>query len=89
MPKEGNVPQIRSSSLPATYRLLQFHLHWPSEHTINGYSFPLELHLVHANEDLPEDELYNNDQGLVVVAVIFEFLPSEIGKTLTTISVNT
>lgn len=30
-----------------TYDLLQFHLHAQSEHTINGSSFPLEIHLVH------------------------------------------
>jgi carbonic anhydrase len=30
-----------------TYKLLQFHFHHPSEHTINGKAFDLELHLVH------------------------------------------
>eukprot|EP00171_Calliarthron_tuberculosum_P006217 IDg6217t1 len=34
-----------------TYRLLQSHLHSPSEHTINGKHYSLELHLVHVNED--------------------------------------
>ncbi|KEH16352.1 putative monodehydroascorbate reductase (NADH), Carbonic anhydrase [Medicago truncatula] len=29
------------------YELLQFHWHTPSEHTINGVRFDLELHLVH------------------------------------------
>lgn len=32
-----------------TYKLLQFHFHTESEHTIDGESFPLELHLVHAD----------------------------------------
>lgn len=32
------------------YRLLQFHFHTPSEHTKNGKLFPMEVHLVHANE---------------------------------------
>lgn len=31
-----------------SYPLLQFHFHAPSEHTLNGKSFPLEMHLVHA-----------------------------------------
>lgn len=31
------------------YELLQFHTHTPSEHTINGVSFPLEIHFVHKN----------------------------------------
>ncbi len=29
------------------YDLVQFHYHAPSEHTLNGKSFPAELHLVH------------------------------------------
>jgi len=32
-----------------TYNLLQFHFHSPSENNIEGQSFPLEAHLVHAN----------------------------------------
>ena len=31
------------------YRLVQFHFHRPSEHTINGASFPMEVHFVHRN----------------------------------------
>jgi len=31
------------------YRLVQFHFHAPSEHTINGVRYDAELHLVHAN----------------------------------------
>lgn len=32
------------------YRLKQFHFHAPSEHRINGKSYPLELHFVHSDE---------------------------------------
>ncbi len=32
------------------YRFVQFHLHTPSEHSINGTLFTAELHLVHQNE---------------------------------------
>ncbi len=35
----------------ADYALKQFHFHHPSEHTIDGKAFPLELHLVHAAAD--------------------------------------
>jgi carbonic anhydrase len=33
------------------YDLLQFHFHVPSEHTLEGQSFPAELHLVHRDAD--------------------------------------
>ncbi len=31
------------------YNLLQFHFHAESEHTVDGESFPLEMHMVHAD----------------------------------------
>jgi len=31
----------------AAYTLAQFHFHAPSEHTLDGRSYPLEIHLVH------------------------------------------
>jgi carbonic anhydrase len=44
------------------FELKQFHLHSPSENTIQGKSYPMEMHLVHASA-----------QGeLTVVAVMFE-----------------
>ncbi|KAL3418564.1 carbonic anhydrase [Phlyctema vagabunda] len=33
------------------FDLLQFHFHTPSEHTINGEYFPLEMHMVHQAAD--------------------------------------
>lgn len=30
------------------YQMLQFHFHAPSEHTLNGVSYPLEVHFVHS-----------------------------------------
>lgn len=33
-----------------TYSLLQFHAHTPSEHTLNGESFPMAVHFVHQND---------------------------------------
>lgn len=66
------------------FALKQFHLHSPSENTIHGKSYPMELHLVHAS-----------DQGeLAVVALMFEAglendklqqiwksLPKKLGET--------
>jgi len=34
-----------------TYRLVQFHWHTPSEHWLDGEPSPMELHLVHADEN--------------------------------------
>ena len=31
----------------------EFHLHGPSEHTVNGVSYPLELHMVHVTAGVP------------------------------------
>ena len=48
------------------YHFLQFHFHSPSENQIEGESFPLEAHLVHAN-----------DQGeLAVISVMFRIGPA-------------
>jgi len=33
------------------YELKQFHFHHPSEETVNGRRFPVELHLVHSDAD--------------------------------------
>ena len=44
------------------YQLKQFHFHTPSENHVEGHAFPLEAHLVHAD-----------DKGnLAVIAVMFE-----------------
>ena len=45
-----------------TYTLKQFHFHHPAEEHINGKSFPLVAHLVHADAD----------GHLAVIAVLFE-----------------
>ncbi|MBW3696469.1 carbonic anhydrase family protein [Vibrio sp. T187] len=45
-----------------SYSLLQFHFHAPSENLIKGHSYPLEVHLVHADEN----------KNLAVVGVMFE-----------------
>lgn len=33
------------------YELQQFHFHSPSEHTVNGRHYPMEMHLVHKSAD--------------------------------------
>lgn len=45
-----------------TYTLVQFHFHAPSEHTVGGEHFPMEMHFVHQAKD----------GGLAVVGVLIE-----------------
>ena len=45
--KPGNFATI----LGQRYEAKQFHFHSPSEHQIDGTSFPMEVHIVHANPD--------------------------------------
>jgi carbonic anhydrase len=66
------------------FELLQGHFHSPSEHTVGGEYFAMEIHLVHAD----------NDGGLVVVGIminegeenpmlnrIWSFMPEKEGET--------
>jgi len=45
-----------------TFELKQFHFHSPSENTIDGRSFPMEAHFVHADKD----------GNLAVITVMYE-----------------
>uniref|UniRef100_UPI00333F521A carbonic anhydrase n=1 Tax=Castellaniella defragrans TaxID=75697 RepID=UPI00333F521A len=44
------------------FKLLQFHFHAPSEYTLNGKAYPMEMHLVHQRED----------GALAVIGVLFK-----------------
>ncbi len=52
------------------FDLIQYHFHTPSENHIDGKSYPMEAHLVHAS----------NDGELAVVALMFE--KGEVNKAL-------
>jgi len=64
----GHTIQINTKSAEkmtvrdTTYHLAQFHFHAPSEHTVDGRHFPMEMHFVHRAED----------GGLAVVGVLVE-----------------
>ncbi len=58
-----NLPAGSSIAVDGTqFDLKQFHFHAPSENLIDGKSYPLEAHLVHADKD----------GNLAVVAVMFK-----------------
>jgi len=76
-----------------TYELLQFHFHAPSEHTVKGKFYDMELHLVHKNE---RDELavvgvfMKKGESNKIIQVLWDNLPTEIDKenVVSGISVN-
>jgi carbonic anhydrase len=77
------------------YKLLQFHFHHPSEHTIDGKAFDMELHLVHqaANGDLAVVGvmIQQSDKDNPAFASMFDKLPATAGTpqpTSQTIDVN-
>lgn len=54
-----------------TFKMIQVHFHSPSENTINGASYPLEAHFVHAD----------TDGNLAVIGVMFKVGKANIGLT--------
>ena len=52
-----------------SYALVQFHFHAPSEHTVDGEHYPMEMHLVHQA----------TDGALAVVGVLIEAGPENPG----------
>lgn len=80
--RPGNYLEI--PELDQRFNFKQAHFHSPSEHTVDGRSFAMEVHLVHANED----------GELAVVGIMFEegaedfmlnriwsFMPENEGET--------
>lgn len=76
-----------------TYQLLQFHFHSPSENTINGRSFPLEAHLVHADANgnlAVVAVMFEKGQGNPVVDKVWRYMPAKANATMdvSSLSVN-
>ena len=47
-----NYPDAETLTLGGVaYQLTQYHFHSPSEHTVDGKRFPMEMHLVHRSAD--------------------------------------
>ena len=58
-PKEGGTIELHGE----TFKLLQFHFHGKSEHTVDGKRYDMVAHLVHQNPETKQ---------LAVIAVFFE-----------------
>jgi len=76
-----------------TYELLQFHFHAPSEHTVKGTFYDMEMHLVHKNS---KDELavigvmLKKGKPNNIIQVLWDNIPAEVNQenTVSGISVN-
>ena len=74
------------------YELLQFHFHTPSEHTVEGEAYPMEVHLVHQNrsgEYAVIGLLLKEGQDNQLMKKIWKEIPTTgVTKTVSDISVN-
>lgn len=64
------------------YDLVQFHFHTPSEHTLGGERYPLEVHLVHKTADgelAVIGVLYDVGDGGAALAPVWKKWPKRIG----------
>ncbi|KAK3917921.1 Carbonic anhydrase [Frankliniella fusca] len=75
---DGDPPTLRGGPLDGPFKFSQLHFHWGpsdsegSEHTFEGRSCPLEMHMVHVNQkySTQEEALLQKD-GVVIVAFLF------------------
>ncbi len=67
------------------YRLVQFHVHTPSENTWHGRQFPLEVHFVHQSDDGEVAVIgvwANEGDANQTIAKIISHLPNEQNKEI-------
>ncbi|KAK0093777.1 hypothetical protein PV326_012688 [Microctonus aethiopoides] len=76
---ENDIPYISKGPLSDVYIFEQLHFHWGendsvgSEHTINGNSFPLEMHMVHYKKEYETfSKAMKYPDGLAVVGLFFD-----------------
>jgi len=86
----GNKPRMVVNSKilhNQTFELLQIHFHWGSnnkqgsEHTLEGRSFPMEMHAVHRNVKYsPEDDLSKHSDALLVLGFFIDAVSQSSSK---------
>ncbi|HLX24813.1 MAG TPA: carbonic anhydrase family protein [Usitatibacter sp.] len=65
------------------YELKQFHFHAPSENTIDGKHFPMEVHLVHQDKDghlLVVAVMFNEGAPNPLLASLWKQMPNKEGE---------
>ena len=58
--------KVRINGTLFSYKVANIHFHLNSEHTINGENYPMEMHIVHSNENKDENNQY------LVIGYIFD-----------------
>uniref|UniRef100_A0A3Q3LUF0 Carbonic anhydrase n=1 Tax=Mastacembelus armatus TaxID=205130 RepID=A0A3Q3LUF0_9TELE len=76
---EGNTAEINGGGLNGTYSLDHFHFHWGdteqlpgSEHSINGYRYPMEMHIVTVKKGLTLDQALASSDGVAVLGFFID-----------------
>ncbi len=72
------------TDLNKRYELKQFHFHSPSEHQINGRSYAMELHFVHANDDgalAVVGVMIDEGKEHPVLSKLWAWMPEHAGET--------
>lgn len=75
---------LRIPSRNNNFELKQFHFHSPSEHTINGQSYAMELHFVHADENgalAVIGVMFSEGQEHPVLSKLWSFMPEHAGES--------
>jgi len=89
---EPGVGLLTGGPLNVKYEFVEMHFHWGdynasqaanelkgSEHTFNGKSFPLELHMVHKNiHDETLNDSLQHENGLCVLGFMFDIVESDM-----------
>ncbi|MCE2594346.1 carbonic anhydrase family protein [Motilimonas cestriensis] len=64
------------------YQLKQFHFHTPSENRLNGRSYPLEAHFVHADKKgnlAVVGVFFEHGRANAALAALWEKMPAQVG----------
>jgi len=80
--KPGGFLKVPGRNLKA--ELKQFHFHSPSEHTVSGKSFAMEMHFVHVDEGgafLVLGVLIDEGEEHPVLSKLWSFMPENPGET--------
>ncbi len=90
----GHTVQVKNTAAASVtiagvkYDLAQFHFHSPSEHTIGGKQFDLEMHLVHKSADgqtVVVGLMFTKGHENKVLKPIWDAFPTTVSETPTTI----